>query len=237
MAGGDTVAIFLANNYVNDLSSKVMAYNVFGTNPTWTTTDFNGYYSNVVANSLDNDGTTEIVLGVNDYNVVQETYTSKFYVLNSQNGVIEYQSGTIEGFIIGPFLGDLDGDDVVEILINVYPGDGTSNLRVYSYQGLTVDQNPETLVDFSLAQNYPNPFNSTTSIPLLLPQQSHVEVLVVNVQGQVVEQILDGDLSSGHHQLHWNGRDRSGNAVASGMYFYEVRIGDHRFRKPMVLLK
>jgi hypothetical protein len=137
----------------------------------------------------------------------------------------------------GPYLGDIDGDNTVEILLNIYYADSTSTLHAYSYGGGNVTEKAGVPQGFILGQNFPNPFNSNTSIPLELSQPAEVNIAVVNVQGRIISHILNGHLSAGSHVFRWNGTDESGSSVASGMYFFEVQIGDHRIRKPMVLLK
>ena len=214
-----------------------IGYNLFSSSPIWQTGDFAGYYSYLDSDDLDGDGITELVLGVNDYQELGGNYLSRFRVISSATGTVEYTSGVYNGYMIGPFVGNMDGDGAVEILFNIYYSDSTSTMYVYSFAGSYIAQNNPIPNDVSVQQNYPNPFNASTSIPLQLARESDVEVTVVNVQGRMVGQILSGRLAAGQHRLFWNGMDAAGHPAASGMYFYEVRIGDNRIRKPMVLLK
>ena len=236
-AANDSVAVFLANDILTNLTTKVIGYNLFSSSPIWQTDDFAGYYSYLDSDDLDGDGITELVLGVNDYQELGGNYLSRFRVISSATGTVEYTSGVYNGYMIGPFVGNMDGDGAVEILFNIYYSDSTSTMYVYSFAGSYIAQNNPIPNDVSVQQNYPNPFNASTSIPLQLARESDVEVTVVNVQGRMVGQILSGRLAAGQHRLFWNGMDAAGHPAASGMYFYEVRIGDNRIRKPMVLLK
>lgn len=90
---------------------------------------------------------------------------------------------------------------------------------------------------FSLAQNYPNPFNPTTRIAFDLPEQSLAKLVVYNLLGQQVNVLTNRHMNAGHHVLDWNGLDASGNSVASGVYFYELRAGDFVAKKKMLLLR
>jgi len=89
------------------------------------------------------------------------------------------------------------------------------------------------------AQNFPNPFNSKTSIRFLLDKKSRVTVDVFNVLGQRVSTLLDDELLRGrrYHEVYWDGTDRSGNEVATGVYLYRITTDRTTTTKKMVLLK
>lgn len=90
---------------------------------------------------------------------------------------------------------------------------------------------------FGLSQNSPNPFNPTTTIAYALPQAGDVKISVFNILGQNVKDLVDGYMPAGNHQVVWDGKDRSGAAVASGIYFYKISARDFTDTKKMVLLK
>ncbi|MCH8993155.1 MAG: T9SS type A sorting domain-containing protein, partial [Acidobacteria bacterium] len=86
---------------------------------------------------------------------------------------------------------------------------------------------------FMLEQNYPNPFNAGTTVPFTIRDVGaagaiDVRVEVFNVLGQRVVTLHEGQLAAGHYALQWDGRDGSGRAVASGLYFYRARYYDAR---------
>jgi uncharacterized delta-60 repeat protein len=70
--------------------------------------------------------------------------------------------------------------------------------------------------EFALNQNYPNPFNPTTTIGYTLPSSCSVRLTVFNVLGQVVNELLNEEQTTGWHQATWNPH------VASGLYFYRI---------------
>jgi hypothetical protein len=110
---------------------------------------------------------------------------------------------------------------------------GSSNDPGGPYKVAPID----TIAEVSVAQNYPNPFNPVTIIPLSLPQSAHVTIQVINVVGQTVATLVDGEMAAGEHTFQWNGVGGNGQAVASGVYFYRVCIGDVTETKKMILLK
>jgi len=76
---------------------------------------------------------------------------------------------------------------------------------------------------FYLYQNYPNPFNSTTTIAFDLPERAHVRITIYNILGQRVITILDRVLRPGKQEVIWDGVDRFGQQVVSGLYFYQLK--------------
>ena len=75
--------------------------------------------------------------------------------------------------------------------------------------------------EYTLSQNYPNPFNPSTTIRYGLPRRSHVSVVVYNMLGQRVAELVNGDMDAGYHEVKF---DAAG--LASGVYFYRLHAGD-----------
>lgn len=90
---------------------------------------------------------------------------------------------------------------------------------------------------FNLEQNYPNPFNPETVIRFSLPQDSRVSLRVYNVLGQVVNTLVDEMLPAGNHSVSWDGKSEQGSDVASGVYFYRIKAGNHESIMKMTLLR
>jgi transposase-like protein len=91
---------------------------------------------------------------------------------------------------------------------------------------------------FELNQNYPNPFNPTTTIRYGLPARSVVRLVIYNLLGQVVSELVNGEKDMGYHEVHWQAQS------SSGMYFYRLettQIDDPSKRfvevRKMVLLR
>jgi|GEM_PF-2571162 len=93
---------------------------------------------------------------------------------------------------------------------------------------------PET---FALSQNFPNPFNPSTKIRLDLPEDAPVKLEIFNTLGQRVKKLVNGDLSAGEYEFRWDGSGDSGEAVASGIYFYRVQAGTFKKTRRMLLLR
>lgn len=91
--------------------------------------------------------------------------------------------------------------------------------------------------DFTLKQNYPNPFNPTTTIAYDLNKSVDVSLKIYNLAGQEIKTLVNEKQSAGSKQVAWDGRDKSGRQVASGIYLYRLEVGNVVQTKKMVLLK
>jgi hypothetical protein len=93
-----------------------------------------------------------------------------------------------------------------------------------------------------LLANYPNPFNPETWIPFELSQDAAVTVTIYDVQGQRIRQLQRGLVTAGRYvtadqAAYWDGKSETGEAVASGTYFYQLQAGDYTETRKMVILK
>ncbi len=112
------------------------------------------------------------------------------------------------------------------------------NNRIYVIGGYTQDTNqPLSLVEFfdvvtaiddptphqlpttfTQIQGYPNPFNGEINLRVQLPQRSHAQITIYDIQGRKIATLFNGTLNSGEHTFHWNGKDSFSTPVASGLY-------------------
>jgi hypothetical protein len=101
-------------------------------------------------------------------------------------------------------------------------GNYTYRLKQVDYDGSSSFSN-EVEVDlanpaaFSLDQNYPNPFNPSTSISFSLPEASSVKIVVYDVLGNKITELLNGNLALGYHKLNFDA-----GKLNSGLYLYTI---------------
>jgi len=88
-----------------------------------------------------------------------------------------------------------------------------------------------------LGQSFPNPFNPTTTIAFGLKAPSHVSLRIYDVSGRLVRVLVEKGYTEGHYREQWDGRDRNGLPVASGVYFYRLTTGAFAQTRKMVLLR
>jgi len=87
---------------------------------------------------------------------------------------------------------------------------------------------------FELKQNYPNPFSTQTSILYKLNNQSNISVKIYNILGQVVKEFNLRTQTVGIHGVVWDGKNNLGQRVASGVYIYQLTIGNESQTKKML---
>ncbi|MBI4535553.1 MAG: T9SS type A sorting domain-containing protein [Ignavibacteriae bacterium] len=91
---------------------------------------------------------------------------------------------------------------------------------------------------FELSQNYPNPFNPSTTIQYAIPPGTeHVSLKVFDMLGREVATLVDERQQPGNYSVEWNGRNRFGSDVASGVYFYTLNGGNFSTARRMLLVR
>ena len=80
---------------------------------------------------------------------------------------------------------------------------------------------------FTLEQNYPNPlrasvFNPSTTISVVVPLASEIELKVYDLLGKEVKTLYHGTLAAGRYWFGWDGRNAAGSNVVSGVYLYRL---------------
>ncbi len=88
-----------------------------------------------------------------------------------------------------------------------------------------------------LSPNYPNPFNAQSTIAYALPYETAVRLVIFDVLGRQVRQLVDEIQPAGYKQVFWNGRDNSGSELSSGVYFIHLVVGQQRLIRKIMLLK
>jgi|SaaInl4_135m_RNA_FD_contig_41_245500_length_4460_multi_14_in_0_out_0_2 hypothetical protein len=94
----------------------------------------------------------------------------------------------------------------------------------------------------ALLPNYPNPFNPETWIPFDLSEAGDITIRIYDISGRVIKRLDLGYLDPGMYRArdaaaYWDGRNDFGESVASGVYAYEIRAGNHRDIRRMVIRK
>ena len=88
---------------------------------------------------------------------------------------------------------------------------------------------PET---FALHSNFPNPFNPTTTISYDIPKSAHVAITIYNMNGQVVDKLVNQQKEPGFYSVSWDARN-----VSTGVYFYQIQAGEFSQVKKCLLIK
>ena len=119
-------------------------------------------------------------------------------------------------------------------------GSGQTNIQQYS-----ISVNETLLVFKNLIENTtlekiiatPNPFNPKTSFKYHLFNKSLVKITIFDVLGNVVSNLFDDIQYPGINTVNWEGTDNIGSSVPSGVYFYQIQIGNRAVTNKIMLLK
>ena len=86
--------------------------------------------------------------------------------------------------------------------------------------------------EFALQSAYPNPFNPVTNLKFGLPADSKVSIQIYNLQGRVIETLVNGNMNAGYHSVVWNADE-----FGSGIYFVLMIAGDYIHTQKIMLVK
>ncbi len=95
-----------------------------------------------------------------------------------------------------------------------------------------LEQTNNGVREFRLNQNYPNPFNPSTKIEFHLTKAGDVKLEVFDVNGKLVETLIDGYMNAGAKNLTFNA-----SGLSSGTYFYKISANGYTETKKMLLVK
>jgi hypothetical protein len=87
-----------------------------------------------------------------------------------------------------------------------------------------------------LSQNYPNPFNPVTSIQYTVSSRQFVTLKVYDVLGIEIATLVNEEKQPGTYEIEFNASSDIRDLV-SGIYFYQLKVGNYTDTKKMVLLK
>lgn len=154
-----------------------------------------------------------------------------------------YQTGTGRYFPLGndglhynDSLNKLPNNSAPLAVINGihYASDHIPVIGTYMMNGTSgiVTQTSQIASNFNLAQNFPNPFNPTTTINFDLPVSSFVSLIVYDMNGKQILNLVNESKSSGKFSVNVDA-----SALPSGTYFYRLSAGNFVSMKKMILLK
>ena len=133
-------------------------------------------------------------------------------------------------------IGDPSGPDHMNY---VYVGFAGEDIEFEFDDELDVSDNIQNMPsNFELTQNYPNPFNPSTTINFTVPTNlSDVKINVFDINGKLINTLVDASFTSGTYSVVWNGNDMSGNTVSAGIYMYNLTSGETSITNKMILIK
>ena len=83
-----------------------------------------------------------------------------------------------------------------------------------------------------LGQNYPNPFNDETVIPYSVNSSTDVKLSIFDINGRLIENLVNGRVAAGNHTVSWRG-----DGASTGVYFYIMEAAGQRHVAKLTLLR
>jgi beta-glucanase (GH16 family) len=113
------------------------------------------------------------------------------------------------------------------------------NVNYFEVVGIPASDVPDLQsAGHALHPCYPNPFNPATTISYDLQAPATVNLAVYDVAGKLVQTLIAFEATdTGHHEVIWNGRDKTGRVVSAGVYFYRLDADGYSETRRMTLVK
>jgi hypothetical protein len=97
---------------------------------------------------------------------------------------------------------------------------------------ITLSGSTPVPTEITLNGSYPNPFNPSTNISFDLPAEMHVSLVIYDVNGRIVTELVNGMKSANTYNVVWNA-----NQNASGVYFVKLAAGSTVQTQKIMLIK
>jgi len=109
-----------------------------------------------------------------------------------------------------------------------------SELVYFNPADISKIQLPE---EIHLLRAYPNPFNPTVQLEMNLGKSAHVNLVIRDIQGRVVKEVISAEMNRGSHTISWGADDEQGNPVDAGVYVATLFSMERSISTKLVYLK
>ncbi len=162
-------------------------------------------------------------------------WTAETGIMNVTDFLADNGVAVPAGFVIRTLSGiSADGSTIIGSGEEIFPPFNARSFRIHL--GTTVDASVLAPAAISRVRVFPNPTRGATTLSLDLPRPTNVAVDVYDSAGRLVRS-LDEGVSQAAGRIVWDGRDRSGNRVAAGVYYLNVQADEHRESKRLVVVR
>ncbi|MFA5033877.1 MAG: T9SS type A sorting domain-containing protein [bacterium] len=179
-----------------------------------------------------------------DDGIVWNNFAYDYGAAGSDSGWVQRDIGLMESNIIALDLSQYAGQTIKIrwLVMTDNNDDGGVGTGLYiddiNIDTLGIEEsNKPKISTYSLSNCSPNPFTRSTGIKYSIPTNSCVTVKIFNLSGQEVANLVDKEQNAGSYTINWNGKDKNGKLVPTGMYLYQLKSGSFSETKKMVLMR
>jgi len=138
------------------------------------------------------------------------------------------------------FSGDIDNDGIGDIVFSSasFAAD-KPHIYMIEHNGVLGVENEQATIPkgISIGQNYPNPFNPETRFQYYTHRPDNVSLIIYDLLGKEVKTLVDGRRPAGTYTETWTGMNKNNRMVSSGIYFYQLKVGNNKITKKMIFGK
>lgn len=148
-------------------------------------------------------------------------YGNKFFICDGLNGLEMLRHGSKLFVIFYWYFNGVDLD--ISIMQTKY--------------GVGIDEIENISSILILNQNYPNPVNNNTEIKYTLKESGYCTLNIYNIEGKLVNTIVNKKQKSGSYTIEWNCRNTKGNKLPAGIYYYRLSLDHYTITKSLILTR
>jgi hypothetical protein len=113
-----------------------------------------------------------------------------------------------------------------------------SQVQKIEFENITGVNEPQPISTLlQVNQNYPNPFSENTSLEFEIASPGTVDIIIYDNSGNKIQTLKCENCQPGKNTISWNSLDMNKKLVQSGLYFYEVRFGNEKQSRKMIVVR
>ncbi len=90
--------------------------------------------------------------------------------------------------------------------------------------------------EFSLLDNYPNPILNSTKLRFQCAFSARIKIEIYNLNNHLIATPVEGYFRAGEHGIAWDGADKNGTPLSSGIYILKFSSGNFVAQKKLIKL-
>jgi hypothetical protein len=162
-------------------------------------------------------------------------YSRTFLIMNSDTLAVSRDPSTSQIFWT-PTKAIGDGSYTIKVVATDLAGNSATKEFVFTVNSSTIVDEEKPFV-FKVDAPYPNPFNLSTVISYQIPDTAPVYCVVHDILGNRVTVLENSIKKPGAYRIVWNGTDKQGHTVSTGVYLWRITAGVHTAQGKITLIK